>query len=444
MTSAGARDTFRRGFRATCQRCTRRCGGERHGGADGRAVPRGAAQDEARDLGRRRADRRRHRASHAARRRRDAWPASSTASTHYADDCLIPDPETGEPINVSHMIPRSRDDLKRRHAGPRAAVGGHGGPHGPHARLHEHEVRRLRLAPAASGPAPTGATSAAPRNLVAFQQPPRPRRHLAHPHDHPADHRQARPTPGSSATRSPCTRSARPPTASSCAARASSPPSRRSPTRSRSIPGQPMPAGRRRHYAARLRHPARHAGPELPVPRQRRGAGRRSVRPAAVVPLRRAGRLLIFDDVRGAAGPRVHRRRRRRSTTRCAQTGYAINMTTQTTIRALTKLEFAYGLATRMAELIGDQSPATHGDAGRARLLRRGSPRNAVELSLEQAWERGRRRVVPRRRGRSRRCARCSPSWFPRVNEIITLIGSHNLLTDAEPRPARRRRRCGR
>ena len=37
----------------------------------------------------------------------------------FADDCLMPDPETGEPINVSHMIPRSIDDLKRRHRGLR-------------------------------------------------------------------------------------------------------------------------------------------------------------------------------------------------------------------------------------------------------------------------------------------------------------------------------------
>ena len=27
----------------------------------------------------------------------------------------MPDPETGEPINVSHMIPRSREDIIRRH-----------------------------------------------------------------------------------------------------------------------------------------------------------------------------------------------------------------------------------------------------------------------------------------------------------------------------------------
>ena len=25
----------------------------------------------------------------------------------FPDDCLIPDPETGEPINVSHMLPRA-------------------------------------------------------------------------------------------------------------------------------------------------------------------------------------------------------------------------------------------------------------------------------------------------------------------------------------------------
>ncbi len=32
----------------------------------------------------------------------------------YPEDCLIPDPETGEAINISHMLPRSVDDLKRR------------------------------------------------------------------------------------------------------------------------------------------------------------------------------------------------------------------------------------------------------------------------------------------------------------------------------------------
>ncbi|MBN8904581.1 MAG: hypothetical protein J0H57_26490, partial [Rhodospirillales bacterium] len=34
-----------------------------------------------------------------------------------AEDCLYPDPETGEPINVSHMAPRSKEDIQRRHRG---------------------------------------------------------------------------------------------------------------------------------------------------------------------------------------------------------------------------------------------------------------------------------------------------------------------------------------
>src|SRR5215467_5307917 len=35
----------------------------------------------------------------------------------FSAECLIPDPETGEPLNVGHLIPRSIDDLKRRNRG---------------------------------------------------------------------------------------------------------------------------------------------------------------------------------------------------------------------------------------------------------------------------------------------------------------------------------------
>ena len=33
----------------------------------------------------------------------------------HADDCLVPDPDTGKPMSASLIIPRSADDLKRRH-----------------------------------------------------------------------------------------------------------------------------------------------------------------------------------------------------------------------------------------------------------------------------------------------------------------------------------------
>ena len=35
----------------------------------------------------------------------------------YADECLMADPQSGEPINISHMMPRSIADLKRRNQG---------------------------------------------------------------------------------------------------------------------------------------------------------------------------------------------------------------------------------------------------------------------------------------------------------------------------------------
>lgn len=33
----------------------------------------------------------------------------------YADDCITTDPASGALVNVSHVIPRSREDLDRRH-----------------------------------------------------------------------------------------------------------------------------------------------------------------------------------------------------------------------------------------------------------------------------------------------------------------------------------------
>ena len=49
----------------------------------------------------------------------------------FPDDCLIPDPETGELVNISHMMPRSIDDLRHRNRGlSRIRVDRrHDGPH---------------------------------------------------------------------------------------------------------------------------------------------------------------------------------------------------------------------------------------------------------------------------------------------------------------------------
>jgi aromatic ring hydroxylase len=109
------------------------------------------------------------------------------------------------------------------------------------------------------------------------------------------------------------------------------------------------------------------------------------------------------------------------------ETGYAINMTTQSTTRALTKLEFAYGLAGRMAELIGDRTPSTSEMLGELACYVRLTA-NALELSLEKAWRRADGVWFPD--GAVLEPMRAMLAvWMPRVAEIITLIGSHNLLT---------------
>jgi hypothetical protein len=117
-------------------------------------------------------------------------------------------------------------------------------------------------------------------------------------------------------------------------------------------------------------------------------------------------------------------------------TGLRDNMTNQTTIRALTKLEFAYGLACRMADTLGDVSPATHEMLGEL-LDYVDVSRNAVLLSAEHGRDIGNGVWFPD--GRPLRPMRSLlATWFPRVNEILMLIGSHNLLATPsrrQPRP---------
>ena len=107
-------------------------------------------------------------------------------------------------------------------------------------------------------------------------------------------------------------------------------------------------------------------------------------------------------------------------------TGLRDNLTNQTTVRALTKLEFAYGLATRMAEAIGDASPATQEMLGEL-LDYVEVTRSAVLLSAEHGRDVGDGAWFPDGRPLSPMRSLLA-TWFPRVNEIIMLIGSHNLL----------------
>jgi 4-hydroxyphenylacetate 3-monooxygenase len=108
------------------------------------------------------------------------------------------------------------------------------------------------------------------------------------------------------------------------------------------------------------------------------------------------------------------------------------NIMQQTTIRALTKLEFAYGLAVRMAEAVNDVSERTLemlGElTGYAELTR-----SSLIAAVAQAktWEGG--GVYPDARA-MHPIRSMMPEWMARVNEILKVIGSHNLLAAASRR----------
>jgi len=108
-------------------------------------------------------------------------------------------------------------------------------------------------------------------------------------------------------------------------------------------------------------------------------------------------------------------------------TGWWPNIMHQTMIRAQTKLEFAYGLAARMAEAINSNTPQTHQMLGEIWCFAEFA-RSAILAAEQGAIEYGNGVWFPDARPLSALRAVLA-TWFPRVNEIIRLIGSHNHFT---------------
>lgn len=103
------------------------------------------------------------------------------------------------------------------------------------------------------------------------------------------------------------------------------------------------------------------------------------------------------------------------------------NAMQQSMIRAHTKLEFAYALALRMVEAIGIGSPQVDDMIGElwcycelTRCAIATAEANSFE-AIDGAW-------FPE--SEPMHALRClMPTWIPRLNEIFRLIGSHNLLS---------------
>ncbi|HKW95489.1 MAG TPA: 4-hydroxyphenylacetate 3-hydroxylase N-terminal domain-containing protein [Methylomirabilota bacterium] len=340
----------------------------------------------------------------------------------FSEECLVPDPETGEPLNVGHMIPRSIDDLKRRNRGlariAEATVGLMG---------RTPDYMNVKFASFAGRwkdwLGADGRNEEGAHNIVAFQK--RLARHdvsLTHTIIHPTIDKSTDsqivgnrvPVHKVGETRSGIVvRGARilatlAPFADELAV----------------YPAHPLPPGAEA-YALAFSIPVDAPGLVF------------MCRDSAATPdahvfdrplstrFDEQDAFVIFDDVE-IPRERLFANGQLEVYNTVGTTGLRDNMTNQTTIRALTKLEFAYGLATRMAEAIGDSSPGTQEMLGELLDYVEVS-RNAVLLSAEHGrdvgdgvWFPDGRALAPMRS--------LLATWFPRVNEILMLIGSHNLL----------------
>jgi 4-hydroxyphenylacetate 3-monooxygenase len=336
------------------------------------------------------------------------------------EDCLMPDPETGEPINVSHMIPRSRADLERRHRCLQ--------------RISEFTVGLMGRTPdymnvtyaGFAGRADEWAVGNNERgaaNLVTYQKfLARKDISLTHTIVQPTIDKSLGdvPMPGNDVAlhkvadtdHGIIVRGARilatlAPFADEIAV----------------YPGMPLGEGADA-YAVSFCIPMSTPGLKCIC------RDSCSTRPNLFDhPLSsrfdEQDAFVIFDDVE-VPRDRVFINANRDAYNTVMATGWYPNIMQQTMIRAETKLEFAYGLAMRMAEVINDVSPATRQMLGEISCYAE-LTRAAVRAAEDQAYEWGNGVWFPN--GAPLASLRAIlPTWFPRVAEIITLIGSHNLL----------------
>jgi 4-hydroxyphenylacetate 3-monooxygenase oxygenase component len=341
----------------------------------------------------------------------------------YAGECLYAAPPSGELTNVSHMIPRSKDELRRRHTGLVRLSEGSMGIMG-----RTPDYMNMKFAAFASAPkvwaGNDGRNERGARNIVAFQQ------YLAHG-DVSLTHTIIQPTIDKRTdsrvvgTKAMVRKVGE--TADGIIVRGAKVLATLAPYADEQAvyPGQPLPPDAK-EFALAFAIPLDTPGLKFLCRDSAAAPGADPFDKPLSSRFDEQDAFCIFDDVL-VPWDRVFIDGDVPIYNSMRETGYAISMTTQSTIRALTKLEFAYGLATRMAELIGDYSPATTEMLGELAAYGRLTA-NAVELSLEQAAERsdgvwfGNGAALEPMRS-------ILPMWMPRVAEIITLIGSHNLLT---------------
>ncbi len=341
-----------------------------------------------------------------------------------AADCLFPDPETGEAIAVSHMIPRSPADIERRHRGLR--------------RISEHTVGVMGRTPdymnvtyagfagCAHEWAEHGNEAGAARQVEYQKFIRRNDSCLTHTLIHPTIDKARDEAPGqendvilrkiADTEHGIIVRGARilstlAPFADELAV----------------YPGRPIPEGGDK-FAVSFCIPMATPGLKFICRDSVAGTENKFDFPLSSR-FDEQDAFLIFDDVEVPrdrlfidANLKVYNQVMTRS--------WNSNVMQQTMVRASTKLEFAWALATAMAEAIGDKSPVAQqmlGELWSYAELARAAVENAEDRPKNWGAPGGAEVWFPGADPLSALRA-TMPFWMPRANEIVKLLGSHNLL----------------
>jgi 4-hydroxyphenylacetate 3-monooxygenase len=338
-----------------------------------------------------------------------------------ADACLMPDPETGEPINVSHMIPHSREDLERRHRGLECVAEYSVGLMG---RTPDHmNVTFAGFAGRADEWAANGNEEGA-ENLVRYQKKLR-REDLSLTHTivhstvdlakgklpvglDPVQLHKVDETEHGIVVRGSRVLATLAPFADELAV----------------YPGGPMLDAAGAH-ALSFCIPMTTPGLKF-ICRDSVAANSDKFDHPFSSRFDEQDAFVIFDNVE-VPRERLFIDANLHVYNTVMKTTWWPNIMQQTMIRAQTKLEFAWGLASGMAEAINAVQPQVQQQLGEIAMFSEFA-RTAIFAAEQGAREYGNGMWAcdVRPLGALRAAL---PTWFPRVNEIIRQLGSHNLLT---------------
>ena len=337
-----------------------------------------------------------------------------------ADRCLIPDPETGELINASHMIPRSRDDLFKRHAALEVWAENSVGLMG-----RTPDYMNVTFAGFAARPDEwsVSGNERGAEHLIAFQkQLRRCDLSLTHTIIHPTVDKALgdAPRPGNDVALHKVGE-----TDTSIIVRGSRILATLAPFADEMSVYPAFPLGEGADaYALSFSIPMTTPGMKI-LCRDSFSQPKHAYDHPLSGRFDEQDAFVIFDDVE-VPKDRVFIDANLATYNAVMRTSWSPNIMQQTMIRAQTKLEFAWGIANRMLKCINGKQPAAQEMLGEIWAFSEFA-RSAIYAAEMQAKEYPGGVWFPDV-GPLHALRSSLPYWFPRVNEIIRLLGSHNVF----------------